>query len=253
MLSLGVSIVLYKTLATDIRELLEQLLEQGASRIYLIDNSPLSYRTFAGWSPSERITIVRTGHNLGYGSGHNLAIRDSLLRHHYHLICNPDIQLLPGTLAAIHDTMTARPDVGLCMPKVLGLDRQIQHVCKRAPSPLDYLAGILAPRGWGRRRRFRFEMRDCSYEQEMEVECLSGCFMFFRSTTLESLAGFDEHFFLYFEDFDLSRRARQAARNLYFPGAAVIHAHARAHSHSWRLRWMFARSALRYFNKWGWW
>lgn len=253
MLSLGVSIVLYKTRVATVEDLLRQLIEQGASRIYLVDNSPISFPTFDGWEPAERVVVVRTGSNLGYGAGNNVAIRDSQLRHRYHLICNPDIQLEPGTLASISATMERRPEVGLCMPKVVGFDGTLHHVCKRSPVPIDYLAGAAFPRGWGARRRFRFEMRDRSYDEEMDVECLSGCFMFFRSTVLAQLRGFDERFFLYFEDFDLSRRARRVARNLYYPSLKIIHAHGRAHGSSWRMRAIFARSAMQYFNKWGWW
>jgi GT2 family glycosyltransferase len=95
-------------------------------------------------------------------------------------------------------------------------------------------------------------MRDHSYDEEFEAECLSGCFMFARSSVLERLRGFDERFFMYLEDFDLARRARRLAVNLYYPGATVLHEHARGHSRSLRLLWAFGVSALRYFSKWGW-
>jgi len=237
----------------ELRRLVSQLLEQGATRVYLVDNSPLTFDTFSAWEPPERVVIIRTGRNLGYGAGHNLAIRDSVLRHRYHLVCNPDIDLGPDVLPRLHSALEERPDVGLCMPRIVGRDGALQYACKRAPSPIDYLARVVSPAGWGARRRFRFEMRDCSYDGEMEVECLSGCFMFFRSAVLSRLSGFDERFFLYFEDFDLARRARRLARNLYYPFSHVTHGYARAHAHSWRLTATFVRSAVRYFNKWGWW
>jgi GT2 family glycosyltransferase len=107
-------------------------------------------------------------------------------------------------------------------------------------------------KGWQRSRRARLEMRDCPYDRQMDVECLSGCFMFFRSSVLAALQGFDERFFLYFEDFDLSRRARRMARNTYFPGAEVVHAYGGEHRRSLRVRMNFLASAIRYFNKWGW-
>ena len=251
-LSLGISIVLFRTQAVAVRALVEGLLAQGAAHVYIIDNSPDSFGAFAGWLPLKRVTTISTGINLGYGRGNNVAIRDSVELHKYHLVCNPDIDVLPGTLTRLYSVLESRPEVGLCMPRVVGDDGEVQHLCKRPPSPLDYLSGVLLPNGWGKRRRARFEMRDRSYDEEMDVEILSGCFMFFRSSVLRELHGFDERFFLYFEDFDLARRASRIARNLYYPGAQIRHGHAREHRRSWRVRRYFLMSAIRYFNKWGW-
>ena len=251
-LSLGVSLVLYRTPVAAVVPLIEQLLSQGAAHVYVIDNSPEAFGTFRAWLPPERVTTLSSGRNLGYGRANNLAIGKSVRLHRYHLICNPDIALQDDTLGKIYRMLESRADVGLCMPRVVGLDGSLQHLCKRAPVPLDYLSALWPSKSWNRRRRKYLEMRDRSYDEEMDVECLSGCFMFFRSDVLASLRGFDERFFLYFEDFDLSRRARAVARNLYYPGAQVTHAHAREHRRSARVRLYFIASAIRYFNKWGW-
>jgi GT2 family glycosyltransferase len=252
-LSLGVSIVLYQTKIEEIEVLLRQLLEQGAGMIYLIDNSPLSFDAFGAWKAPERVQINRVGRNLGYGRGHNLPIRESVRQFRYHLISNPDIQLGPGVLKTLYDVMEQRPHIGLAMPEVRGPDGVRHYLCKRAPSPIDYLPSWLAPAAWRAKRRAHFEMRDCSYDEEMHPECLSGCFMFMRSSVLQRLGGFDDRFFMYFEDFDLSRRVRQIADTLYFPRAHVIHEHRRGHRRSLRLLRIFGTSAVRYFNKWGWW
>lgn len=251
-LSLGVSIVLYRTAAVAVRPLVEQLLEQNVARVYLIDNSPASFNTFREWVPHERVTPIVTGRNLGYGRANNVGIEQSVGLHKYHLICNPDITLQPDTLAKLYALLEARPQIGLCMPRVVSPDGSAQHLCKRSPRPLDYLSGLLPVKSWHSMRRRRLEMRDHSYDEEFEVECLSGCFMFFRSSVLAALKGFDERFFLYFEDFDLSRRARTVACNLYYPAAMITHVHAREHRKSLRVRFYFLSSAIRYFNKWGW-
>jgi GT2 family glycosyltransferase len=235
-----------------VRPLVEGLLAQGVAHVYLVDNSPPSFGAFEGWSPDARVSLICGHGNLGYGSGNNLAIRRSLLNYRYHIVCNPDISLGSGAIQALYQLMESRAEVGLCMPRVVGPDGQLHHLCKRSPVPLDYASRLLPPRSWSERRRWRMEMRDCSYESEMQVECLSGCFMFFRSAVLQQLGGFDERFFLYFEDFDLARRARRLAVNLYYPHARVIHVHAREHRRSLRVRFHFIMSAIRYFNKWGW-
>jgi GT2 family glycosyltransferase len=252
LLSIGVSIVLYRTPVAEIELLIKELLEQGASRIYLVDNSPFTFDTFADWIPPESVTIIRTGLNLGYGSGHNIAIYDSIRRHRYHLVSNPDVRLGVGVLPALYALLEAQTDVGLSMPEVVGTDGQRHYLCKRSPSPLDYLSPRLLPATTRANRRSYFEMRDHSYEREMEPECLSGCFMFLRSSTLNDLGGFDDRFFMYFEDFDLSRRVRRVARNLYYPAVQVIHEHRRGHRRSLRLLGIFGLSAFRFFMKWGW-
>jgi GT2 family glycosyltransferase len=251
-LSIGVSIVLYRTRVGEIQELIDGLLEQGAAHLYIVDNSPLSFDTFGAWNAPARVSIVRHGRNVGYGSGHNIPMRDSIARHDYHLVCNPDIRLGAGTLPSLFALMQARGDVGLVMPEVVGPDGGRHYLCKRAPSPLNYLPGWLLTRRARERLRHQFEMRDHDYDEEFEVECLSGCFMFLRSAALQRAGVFDERFFMYFEDFDLSRRMRTIGRNLYYPRARIVHEHRSEHRRSLRLLLVFAMSAARYFTKWGW-
>jgi GT2 family glycosyltransferase len=251
-LSLGVSIVLFRTPVTAIRELLAQLLTQGARLIYLIDNSPKEFDAFENWVPHPRVVAVSTRKNLGYGRANNLAIRDSVRRHRYHLICNPDVSLGPETLPRLERLLESRPDVGLCSPRIVGTDGKLHHLCKRLPSPLDLAIRRFAPATWFASQRAHYEMRDQSYDGPMEAPFLSGCFMFFRSSVLAQLDGFDERYFLYIEDLDLSRRAATVARNLYFPDTQIVHVAGRGAHKSLRLLRYFGVSVLRYFNKWGW-
>lgn len=251
-LSLGVSIVLYRTRVAAIEALLQQLLEQGARLIYLVDNSPQDFDTFQDWQPPPRVVVIATRRNLGYGRANNIAIRDSVRRHKYHLVCNPDIALGPDTLSGLYNLMENRPDVGLCSPRIVGTDGQLHHLCKRLPSPLDLAIRRFTPATWFEAQRAHYEMRDHSYEQPMEAPFLSGCFMFFRSQVLARLDGFDERYFLYIEDLDLSRRAGALARNLYTPDIQIVHGAQRGAYKSLRLLRYFSTSVFRYFNKWGW-
>lgn len=252
-LSVGVSIVLYKTPVREVEPLITEMLEQGAARIYLVDNSPLSFDTFGAWRPPERVTIIRVGRNVGYGSGHNIAIADSIRRHRYHLVSNPDIRLGENVLQTLSAVMDARAEVGLIMPEVVGPDGARHYLCKRAPSPLHYLPSWLVSKSWRAKSRAYLEMRDQDYDAELHPQCLSGCFMFLRSSVFERTETFDQRFFMYFEDFDLSRRIGAVADTLYYPFVRVIHEHRSGHRRSLRLLYAFGSSAFKYFSKWGWW
>lgn len=261
-MSLGASIVLYETPLERISRLLADLEAGGASQLYIVDNTPgppdrdaadaVASLVEAFAARGSALQLSYPGKNLGYGGGHNLAIAASTLEYKYHLICNPDITLGEHTLETLYDFMESHPEVGLCMPKLVGPDGATHYCCRRSPVILDYLSQLMLPGSWGKQRRNSLEMRSRDYEQSMEVPCLSGCFMFFRSDVLRRLGGFDERFFLYFEDLDLSARARKLGKNVYYPYTWVVHERQSGHKTSWRLKARFAASAFRYFAKWGW-
>jgi GT2 family glycosyltransferase len=86
----------------------------------------------------------------------------------------------------------------------------------------------------------------------MNVPFLSGCFMFFRTSALKQVGLFDERFFLYAEDTDLSRRMHQQFKTLFYPKAEIFHVHARGSYKNFVLTLHNLKSAAQYFNKWGW-
>lgn len=95
-------------------------------------------------------------------------------------------------------------------------------------------------------------MKNSGYNQVMNVPFLSGCFMFLRNDALKKTGLFDERFFLYAEDTDLSRRMHQQFETLFFPSVEINHVHARGSYKDFRLTFHNIKSAFQYFNKWGW-
>jgi len=84
------------------------------------------------------------------------------------------------------------------------------------------------------------------------VPFLSGCFMLLRTEALQKVGLFDERFFLYFEDTDLSRRIHQQFRTVFFPDATIQHIHERKSYKEFKQLWYHIKSSIYYFNKWGW-
>lgn len=227
-------------------------------RLVLVDNGP---------GPADR-TLVETlagaldmpvqvigGHgNVGYGVGHNLAIAAGM--GDFHLILNPDVEMAADALEQALGFLQAHPEVGLLAPETREADGSLQYLCKRYPSLVDLFLRGFAPAALRRRfaaRLARYEMRDrIGCEVVMDPPIVSGCFMLFRAPVLERLGGFDNRFFLYFEDFDLSLRAARLTRIAYVPAVRIVHHGGRAARKGWRHRLRFMRSALTFFRLHGW-
>ncbi len=249
------SIVIYNSGREELAAVLGCCHACAADRIYVVDNGPDGdLRDFsAGLSP--RVEYIHGHGNVGYGAGHNIAIRLSRAAgSDYHVVVNPDISFEPGTLELLAGFMDANPDVGLAMPKVIYPGGETQYLCKLLPSPADLIfRRFLAPLPGADRRNDMYELRGMDYGRtHFGVPSLSGCFMFFRTSALERLDGFDERFFMYMEDVDLCRRTHAVARTAFFPGAVVRHDYRKGSYNSSKLLKYHMTSAVKYFNKWGW-
>lgn len=221
--------------------------------LYIIDNSPTdSLRDICIGS---NVGYIFNNNNLGFGAGHNIAIRKMMEEAKYSLILNPDVYFESGTLERLFSFMENNKDAGLVMPKVLYPDGSLQYLCRLLPSPLDLLLRkidikILNPLFM--EQKSHYELRFADYNQLMNVPYLSGCFMFVRTKVFKKVGVFDERFFVYFEDVDLSRRINHVCRNVYFPEAIIYHGYERGSNKSVKLFGQLILSGIRYFNKWGW-
>ena len=86
----------------------------------------------------------------------------------------------------------------------------------------------------------------------MNAPYLSGCFMFIRTKVFQEIGCFDERYFMYPEDADLTRRIHEKYKTVFFPGASIVHNHIAAHRKSLRMKKVMIENMIRYFNKWGW-
>lgn len=247
------SIVTYKNKPDVLRGTIESFLTATSESIlYVIDNSPTdAARELCGHS---RIEYVHNLSNVGYGRAHNLAIQRTIHKSRYHLVLNPDIVFEPHVIQELIAFMEKNTDVGLVMPRVLYPDGRLQPLCKLLPDPRKLFIRRFFPGFKQRMNRINheYEMRFTSYQEITDVPFLSGCFMLLRNKALDQVGMFDERFFLYFEDTDLSRRIHQRFRTVYFPDVSIHHVHERGSHKEWRLFWHSIMSAFFYFNKWGW-
>jgi len=247
---INVSIVLYKNSFSEVSQLVNILRKSDLiSNIYILDNSPFSLEN----SSSLNCNYEHFPENPGYGSAHNIALRKSIEQNvQYHLVVNPDIVFEPEILRNIVDYMDKNAEIGHLMPKVFYPDGNNQYLCKLIPTPFDLLFRRFLPKSWSNKRMEYFEMRKTGYNKIMDVPYLSGCFMFLRVDALKTVGLFDERFFMYPEDIDLTRRIHAKYRTVFYPEVSIIHRHAQSSYKSFRMMWIHTTNLIRYFNKWGW-
>lgn len=166
----------------------------------------------------DRCTVLASGHNGGFGAGNNFAIRQNLHGPdpaEYFLLLNSDA--LPSELAIkrLYDFMLAHPDAGICGAYIHGPDGEPHHTAFRFPSVYSELEEQ-AQTGPISKLVSRHIVAFPIPSQSIEVEWTAAVCMLIRRETLQRIGLFDETFFLYYEETDLCRRARQAGYNVYY-------------------------------------
>ena len=99
---------------------------------------------------------------------------------------------------------------------------------------------------------YNFELCYTGCDTEMNVPYLSGCFMVLRVSALKEIGLFDERFFMYPEDIDLTRRMHAKYRTMYIPYVTIMHDHAKAPYKNLKMLFIHIIIMIRYFNKWSW-
>jgi GT2 family glycosyltransferase len=191
--------------------------------------------------------------NPGYGSAHNIAIRKSIKDSlPYHLVLNADVRFSIEVLSTLVQYLDANPNVAHVMPKVLNPDGSIQRLCKLVPTPFDLFLRRFLPEPLAIGARRRFELWNSNYDKIAFVPYLSGCFMLLRTSALEQIGLFDERFFMYPEDIDLTRRIAEQFDTHFYPYVFVVHEHGSASYKSINMMLIHSGNIIKYFNKWGW-
>lgn len=244
------SIVLYKNDFEKVKVLVQTLRKSPiVNKIYLVDNSPVIDKRYG----ELEATYIFNDKNIGYGRGHNIAMRQTLTDRDaaYHIVMNADISFDPSIINNMVEYMDEHPDVGMLMPKVFYPNNKIQYLCRLLPTPLDLFGRRFLPKKVMKKRIYRLEMRYTDYNKIIEVPQLSGSFMLINTAILEKSGVFDERYFMYLEDVDLTRRVSKYAKTIFYPAVHIVHEHHRGSYSSIHLLFRHISSAIKYFCKWG--
>ncbi len=252
---LNISIVLYNpNWEQEVLPLVKELLQvQCLHKIYLLDNSESREVYPKSVIKDPKLRYMHMPSNLGYGKAHNVALRESAYYEtKYHLVMNSDIRVKAADIDAMVTFMDANPQVGQLMPKVVNPDGSQQYLAKRLPSPLDVFGRRFLPASLIAKRNMRYELRDLDLTRPINAPYLSGCFMLLRTQAVVEAGLFDERYFMYPEDIDLTRTIHRNWLTLYYPEWTITHAHARASYYNKHMLRIHIRNMCRYFNKYGW-
>lgn len=244
-----VSIVNYNDY-TRTREAVRSILEQTRNlkvKIYVVDNASKDGSAERIANEFSSISVIFCDRNLGYGAANNLVIKK--VNSVYHAIVNPDIVLKDNALRAMYEYMQANMDVGMCAPRVCYLNGQPQNLPKRDPK-LKYLIANRMPAKSMEKTRREYAMLNEDLSVVRDIEFASGCFMFARTALLREVGGFDERYFMYFEDADLTRTVRKRARVVRVPDITVYHDYRRMSAKKLRFLSIHIASMFKYFMKW---
>jgi len=162
------------------------------------------------------VHILESPRNIGFGRGYNLGVRHAKGR--YVLVNNPDKRLELDGVERLVAKIEQDETIGILAPTLLHHDGTRRLSARAYPRPLDVIAKRTFLSRFLRKRMAQYLLLNENLEQEHDVDWIvGGCFLM-RKDLYRQLGGFDDRFFLFFEDTDLCRRCRELSRRVvYFP------------------------------------
>ena len=194
--------------------------------------------------------------NPGYGRAVNRLVSSLVDPPPYIGVLNTDLTWPDNTFETLLTWLHSNTNVCLAVPQILDNSGSIQKLCKLNPTVLALLSRRFIPQSikpsWLQRYDKKYVMNHMDYETVFEVKYLSGCCMLMKTSSFVRINGFDEDFFLYLEDADITRRMSEQGLCVHLPIAHVIHRWGKGNYINFKLMLVNLISAWTYFNKWGW-
>lgn len=252
------SVVFYKNSIAEVNKIVSNIIHvipsEYEASIFLVNNCSedvaltQNLNSLANEYRKQSIFVIDS-ENHGFGAGHNIAIARA--QSDFHFIVNPDVTI-PSTedITKMVDYMVDN-QVVLLSPLIKYPDGRVQHLVKRDPTVLDMLLRFMGT-NVAKKRQEWFTYQPHGYEMIHSASNFPGSFLAFKTSTLQEVGGFDERYFLYMEDSDISRSMAGKGKAVFFPEASVVHSWQRQNRKSFRGVLQMISSMIKYFNKWGW-
>lgn len=249
---LSISIVTYNTSTDELAKCLSSLASPIVKIIYIVDNSNQQY--LSDFCKGYDNVIYIGSENVGYGAGHNKALRKALEDKDltYHLVLNSDVYFEPSILEKIANYMDSNEDVAQIQPYVTFPNGELQYTVRLLPTPANLIFRRFMPKSIVKKMDTRYTLAFWNHKTSANIAYHQGSFMFFRLSAFEKVGLFDERYFMYPEDIDITRRMHQYFKTLYWSEVSIVHAHRAASYKSKKMLKIHIVNMIKYFNKWGW-
>ena len=215
----------------ELRRALQSIADELAGRRWeavVLDNASVDGSGAIAEEFAPNVRLLRNVHNVGFGRGINQGMVATTAP--VVLIMNPDCRLVAGALPALEDELGMHRECAIVGPRILDPDGSVQGSARGDPDMLTGLFGRttmlrkVLPWLSVSRRNVVSDEAIRTRQVSVSVDWVSGACMLVRRDAFEKAHGFDERYFLYWEDADLCRRLRAFGYHVrYVPGATVIH------------------------------
>lgn len=233
-------------------ELLNIFKLSKVSKVFIVDNASTDGTADFIKNIAQRDKLIEPillNENRGFGFGHNQAI--ALSNSKYHLIMNLDATPKTNeTISKMVEYMNQNYDINLLSPLVRFPDGSIQFLTRNEPTVFDLGIRFMGSK-WFPKRQNKFVHRSDGYDHKQIIRNATGSFMLFRLKVLQEIGGFDERYFLYMEDTDITKSINQNGKAIFSPDFEIVHEWQRR-NHSASGAKLMLKSMIKYFNKWGW-
>lgn len=160
--------------------------------------------------------------NLGFGKANNLAVKES--NGHYLLFLNTDTVLSENTPQKLLEYLRNNSTVGVISPKITFEDGRYQLSCGNLPSLVTEFLDKVKYKLDNHYHFLLSQFYNRQYSKIREVGWVTGACLMIRRDLFEAIGGFDENFFMYFEDKDLCKRVKELGYEvIYYPTTTIIH------------------------------
>ena len=242
-MTISASIIVFKHSKFLIGRLVKSLLENGATKVYILDNSnnQLTKKVRKSYE------YHSLGKNCGFGKGHNY-LQNLATNNKFHFVVNPDIEIkTKNILKILALELSKRNNAIIIAPKLLYFSGELQESIRKFPS----IHGLFLRKFFKKKYdKLKLDYDISSIKSVTKVDSVSGAFFAISNKDYSKLKGFDKIYFMYLEDIDFCRNANELGDILYFPNMEVYHGYEKASSKSLKLLLIHIISAIKYFLKW---
>ena len=223
------------------------LLAEGIDDVVVVENGAKGSSERGLGGLADRVRIVSTGANLGFGAGVNRGVAAIDPSVPLIVVANPDSVIHPGSLSLLTAPLVRHESWAMVGPTIVTADGDRYPSVRRFPSIIDAvghaLLGQVAPTN-----RFTTRYRSAPVGRDGSVDWVSGAFFIVRRACFEQVGGFDEDYFMFAEDMDLCWRLHEAGYGIGVAAEAVVtHVEGVARRpHPYRMLIAHHRSALRF-------